>query len=153
MISRFSEKLTDRKPRSALRLISFAAISGSRNHGSWHEIKRLGSVPHHSSSSQSLYALTAASPASESFIRLNRRPAKPQTTEPKHSDAYTPVRSMSLSRSAGSHTPRRNSSYLESCMPHSDISRPEAPSVMWIGTDLSSPTHQGTPYSSLRTRG
>src|SRR5690242_11979864 len=52
--SGFSEKLTARTPRSALRRISAAATSASRNHGSWHGMNRCRSVAHHVSTTQSL---------------------------------------------------------------------------------------------------
>src|SRR4051812_48547437 len=109
--SGFSEKLTARNPRAALRRISPAATTGSLSHGSWHGMKRARSVAHHSSIIQSLYARSEASPSSGSFTRANRLPANPHSVEPKHSDAQMPATSMSARRVIGSLTDDRNSSY------------------------------------------
>ena len=152
--SGFSEKLTARNPRAALRRISSAASSGSASHGSWQGMKRSRSVAHHSSIIQSLYACSDASPSSGSCMRAKRLPAKPQSVEPKHSEAQIPATSMSARRVIGSLTEGRNSSYEQRDAPfHSSSTRPAAPFANRIGMRLSSRIHQGTPSSSVSTRG
>ncbi len=76
-----STKLTARKPRSALRRISAAAISGSDSHGSWSGMNRSVRGPTHSSRCQSFQARTQASPNSGSEHREKFDPANPAMSD------------------------------------------------------------------------
>ena len=95
-----SGRLTALKPRLALRRTSAAASSMSASHGSWSGMIRSGWVPAQTSACQSFQARTQARPKSRSLDLEKTAPQKPATSEGKHTDAHTPLRSMSSTRAS-----------------------------------------------------
>ena len=80
---------------------------------------------------QPLQARIEARPRSRSLIRMNRCPAKPKMAEGNVSDAITPARSMSLTRSSILQIPGRNCSKVIGprwARPGSQLWKPSTPS-------------------------
>jgi hypothetical protein len=86
---------------------------------------RSGCGPAHSSMCQSFHARTQARPSSWSLLCENTVPAKPAMSDGKHSEAWTPSRSMSATRASTSQQPRRISSKRAGSMFHWSLGRPE----------------------------
>jgi hypothetical protein len=96
-----SGKVIARDPLAATRSTSAAARSGSQAGTRDSGMSRSGAVAHHSSSWKSFQARTHSSASSLSFARWNTPPPKPGN-DGKHNAAWTPSRSMSLTRCTGS---------------------------------------------------
>ena len=93
-----SGKLTALKPRRALARTSSAATATSASQGSCSGMIRSGKVPAQTSWCHWFQARRQASPSSGSSDLMNTDPQKPATREGKHSEAHTPLRSMSATR-------------------------------------------------------
>ncbi len=104
-----SEKHVARTPRSALRRISAAASSASQSWTISSGIRRPFESPHHSSTIQSLYALTQRSASSMSSASANVWPQN-RGKDGKHICASVQFASMSSMRDFGSQQPLRISS-------------------------------------------
>ena len=97
-----SGKVTDVKPRSALRRISATARSGSARYVIPSGTMRSGWDVYHSSKSQSFQARTQARPRSRSLASKKTRPQKPVIMDGKFTEAHTPLMSMSCTRASTS---------------------------------------------------
>ncbi len=119
-----SGKLTALKPSAALRRTSSVATSTSASHGSCNAMMRSGKVPAHTSACHSFQARKQARPSSGSSEREKTDPQKPATSDGKHSDAHTPLMSMSATRAWMSKQPGRISSKRDGSMLHVSLRRP-----------------------------
>lgn len=142
-----SLNVTARTPRSALRRISATARSMSHS-GMRHSGMSLPPLsPHHSSTIQSLYARTQASPTSLSLASAKVCPQK-RGKVGKQSEPSTWFMSMSSSRAFGSQQPRRICSRV---IPSSVISSREKPTAAMMrlyGKSSPSYSHQSVIWPS-----
>ena len=97
-----SGKVTDVKPRAALRRISSTASAGSARYVMPSGTMRSGCGEYHSSKSQSFHARTQARPRSRSAASKKTRPQNPVIMDGKFTDAHTPLMSMSRTRASTS---------------------------------------------------
>ena len=81
-------------------------------------------MPAHTSACQSFQARRQARPSSGSSEREKTDPQKPATSDGKHSEAHTPLMSMSVIRAWMSKHPGRISSKRDGSMLHVSRRRP-----------------------------
>ena len=136
-----SENVTARQPLPALRRISAAASFGSQSCTMINGIRRPSVPAHHSSSIQSLYALTHRSPSSWSLRSVNVCPQK-RGKLGNASEASTWFTSMSSSRAFWSQQPLRMSSIVIGLTVISSRGYPAAADSRVSGYWRSSTSHQ-----------